>query len=65
VLTGPGGGTFDLGGAGPATNLLVADVVGYCRTVARRIDPEALAATREGDVELVDDLLRAAQSISV
>jgi len=65
VLTGPGGGTFDLGGPGPQANLLVADVVDYCRVVSRRLDPEALVATREGDPRLLASLLVAAQAIAM
>ncbi len=65
VLTGPGGGTFELGGPGPQANLLVADVVDYCRVVSRRLDPETLAATREGDERLLSSLLVASQAIAM
>lgn len=65
VLTGPGGGTFELGGPGPQANLLVADVVDYCRVVSRRLDPEELASTREGDERLLSSLLVAAQAIAM
>lgn len=72
VLTGAGGGTFDIGGHDiggnsevGAPNLLVADVVDYCRVVARRIEPDALVATREGDADVLDTWLRAAQLIAV
>lgn len=65
VLTGPGGGTFDLGGPGPWANLLVADVVDYCRVVSRRLAPEALMATREGDERLLASLLVASQAIAM
>lgn len=69
VLTGPGGGTFDLGrtggGQGASENLLVADVVDYCRLAARRVDAVALAGHRDGDDELIDALLRAASAIAV
>ena len=69
VLTGPGGGTFDLAGNvdGPpaAANLLVADVVDYCRVAARRLDPESLAGTRYGDQVLLAALLLAAQAVAV
>jgi hypothetical protein len=68
VLTGPGGGTFDLV-AGPGNTddrqLVVADVVDYCRLVARRIDPDDLAGSREGDVGMLTDLLRSAQAIAI
>ncbi|MEZ5263792.1 MAG: hypothetical protein R2755_18925 [Acidimicrobiales bacterium] len=71
VLTGAGGATFDLGPSAAAdpgpdgANLLVADVVEYCRLVARRVEPGALAGTRTGDGALLDALLRAAQLIAV
>ncbi len=75
VLTGPGGGTFDLGPGGSraphdadgvsATRLVVADVVDYCRVVARRIDPADLPGHRDRDDEFVDALLRAASAIAV
>lgn len=65
VLTGPGGGTFELGGPGPQANLLVADVVDYCRLVSRRLDPNELASTREGDERLLSSLLVAAQAIAI
>ncbi|MDH4076578.1 MAG: maleylpyruvate isomerase N-terminal domain-containing protein [Acidimicrobiia bacterium] len=65
VLTGPGGGTFALGGPGPQVNLLVADVVDYCRVVSRRLAPHEMASTREGDKRLLSSLLVAAQAIAV
>ena len=69
VLTGAGGGTFDLvpdaPGAGGDQHLLVVDVVDYCRLVARRIDSEDLRARREGDPVLLAALLRAARVIAV
>lgn len=65
VLTGPGGGTFELGGPGPQANLLVADVVDYCRVVSRRLDPSALVSTREGDERLLSTLLVASQAIAL
>lgn len=65
VLTGPGGGTFDLGGPGEQANLLVADVVDYCRVVSRRLDPDDLVSTREGDEHLLSSLLVAAQAIAM
>jgi hypothetical protein len=66
VLTGEGGGTFDLGEPEAGRRaLLVADVVDYCRVVARRIAPADLAAVREGDTALLDDLLVAAGAFAV
>lgn len=46
-------------------NLLVADVVDYCRLVAKRVEPDALDGTRAGDQALLTALLRAAQAIAV
>lgn len=71
VLTGPGGGTFDLSPTVPGErgqrveNLLVADVVDYCRLAARRIDVADLAGQRDGDDEFIDTVLRAASAIAV
>ncbi len=62
VLTGAGGGTFDIPMApdspvGPPDVLIVADVVEFCRLAARRIRPAALSATIEGDGEQLADLI--------
>ncbi|MCE9621967.1 MAG: maleylpyruvate isomerase family mycothiol-dependent enzyme [Actinomycetia bacterium] len=65
VLTGSGGGTYDIGGAGERAALLVADVVEYCRVVARRVEPSDLAATIEGDDALVHALLTASRAFAV
>jgi len=65
VLTGAGGGTFDIGGSGERAALVVADVVDYCRVVARRIDPADLQRTVEGDTVLVDALLDASRAFAV
>ena len=66
VLTGPGGGTFDLDGPGSErTVTLVADVVDYCRTAARRIDIDALPAVIEGDRDQAEALLTAARVLAV
>lgn len=64
VLTGAGGGTFDLPGAhgeGGRQVTVVADVVDYCRVVARRIAPDELESTIEGDGQLAGALLAAAR----
>jgi uncharacterized protein (TIGR03083 family) len=63
VLTGDGGATYDLG-QGPREMTLVADIVDYCRLVARRAAPEAVLEV-EGDRDLADALVRAAQAIAV
>jgi len=65
VLTGPGGGTFDIGGRGERAALVVADVVDYCRVVARRIEPTELSRTVEGDTRLVSGLLEASRAFAV
>lgn len=65
VLTGPGGGTYDLWGPDHHRNLLVIDVVDYCRVVARRAEPQLVTTASEGDGELLAALLRAAQAIAM
>ena len=66
VLTGPGGGTFDLDGPGTVrTVTLVADIVDYCRTAARRIDIEELPKIVEGDRDQAHALLTAARVLAV
>ncbi len=69
VLTGSGGGTFDLVAPRTATaddrQLIVADVVDYCRLVARRLAPDDLVGTREGDAGMLTELLSAAQAIAI
>lgn len=65
VLTGAGGGTYDIGGAGERKALLVADVVEYCQVVARRVEPRDLFATIEGDEALVRALLDASRAFAV
>ena len=62
VLTGAGGGTFDIPMAldspvGPPDVLIVADVVDFCRLAARRVRPAALSATIEGDGEQLAELV--------
>lgn len=65
VLTGAGGGTYDIGGNGERTALIVADVVEYCRVVARRVEPRDLVATVEGDEVLARALLDASRAFAV
>ena len=66
VLTGSGGGTFDLDGPGEQRAVtLVADVVDYCRTAARRIAIDELPAVIEGDREQAHALLTAARVLAV
>ena len=64
VLTGAGGGTFDLPGAHHDDGrqvTIVTDIVDYCRVVARRISPDELEATIEGDGQLAGALFAAAR----
>jgi uncharacterized protein (TIGR03083 family) len=66
VLTGPGGGTFDLDGPGEERAVtLVVDIVDYCRTAARRIDIDELPALIEGDRQQAHALLTAARVLAV
>lgn len=62
VLTGDGGGTHDLG-ADERTTTVVADVVDYCRLVARRAEPSVLEV--HGDPTPIEDLVRAAQAFAM
>ena len=77
VLTGAGGGTWDVAvGAydpvtaeevrrGPERAAIVADVAAYCRVAARRIDVDRVAVSVTGDRGLARTLLVAAQAIAV
>ena len=62
VLTGPGGGTWDtalgLGETpGEPDATLVLDVVDYCRLAARRLAPDEVRFTAEGDEVLARQML--------
>ena len=80
VLTGPGGGTWDvpLGGGrgspgkpGPGTPapvpevLLVVDAVGFCRLVADRVDPDDVAARVEGPADGAAVVLAGAAALAL
>jgi len=74
VLTGPGGGTWqrDLGSTpddsrsrGPADVRIVLDAVDFCRLVANRVDPAALATVVDGDHALAQDLFVGAASLAL
>jgi hypothetical protein len=69
VLTGPGGGTFDLAGAGaagpPPAATLVVDVVDYCRLATRRVEIDEVDIVVEGDEALGRGLLAAARVLAV
>jgi uncharacterized protein (TIGR03083 family) len=66
VLTGAGGGTFDLSTEIPGErNLVAMDVVDYCRVVARRITADELDCDVEGDPRLTRALLEAAAIVAM
>jgi uncharacterized protein (TIGR03083 family) len=65
VLTGPGGGTWDLmigggrlqiGAARPARMRIVTDAVGFCRLAANRVRPDDLQVHVSGDGEQPDSV---------
>lgn len=65
VLTGPGGGVWHLGDAdGGPDVVVVADVVDYCRMIARRIEPDELEAEISGDRALALDLFAAGRLLA-
>lgn len=59
VLTGPGGGTYDIGGPGIPVATAALDVLEYCRLVAGRLDLRSVSVMREGDESVIDLLLGA------
>jgi len=64
VLTGPGGGTWDLEIDGdarpePATMSIVTDAVGFCRLAADRVTPAQLTVLTSGDREQAAGVLAA------
>lgn len=67
VLTGDGGGVWDLqlGGGGPELVSIVADAVDYCRLAARRIAPSDLVAEIDGDIDLARLLMAASAVVAV
>ncbi len=65
VLTGPGGGTFDIGRHPGSVTTIVTDVVDYCRLVARRVVLDDLDCTIDGDRELARALLTGASAFAV
>jgi len=69
VLTGPGGGTWDVAvgdeAAVPSRISIVTDVVGFCRLVANRISPSALDAHVTGDERQATSVLAAAASLAL
>jgi uncharacterized protein (TIGR03083 family) len=69
VLTGPGGGTWDVTiGAGsrePAPVRVVADAVSFCRLVASRLSPDRLGAAVTGPPGQVSGVLAAAAALAL
>jgi uncharacterized protein (TIGR03083 family) len=69
VLTGPGGGTWDVAlGAGrsePASVSIVTDAVGFCRLVASRVGPAGLDLQVTGDPARAAGVLAAAAALAL
>ncbi|WP_448624906.1 maleylpyruvate isomerase family mycothiol-dependent enzyme [Geodermatophilus sp. URMC 64] len=70
VLTGAGGGTWDIPLGARADGevpevAIVADAVGFCRLVADRIGPDALGAHVSGDVEHAPAVLAGAAALAL
>jgi uncharacterized protein (TIGR03083 family) len=70
VLTGPGGGTWDVGMAGenapgPREMSIVTDVVGFCRLVAHRVEPAELELHVTGDRDQAARVLTAAATLAL
>ena len=74
VLTGPGGGTWDLewdpetasaARPGPAEVSIVADAVGFCRLVSDRMTPAELAPYITGDRDQAAEVLTAAATLAL
>jgi uncharacterized protein (TIGR03083 family) len=67
VLTGPGGGTWDvtLGGEPAASVGIVTDAVGFCRLVANRVAPGRLDTYVTGDTDRAAQVLTAAATLAL
>jgi uncharacterized protein (TIGR03083 family) len=69
VLTGPGGGTWNVtigaGSGEPAPVQVVADAVAFCRLVANRVTPDALGAAVTGQPGQVTGVLAAAAALAL
>ena len=69
VLTGPGGGTWDVtvgsGPAAPAAISIVTDAVGFCRLTANRIAPAELDVSVTGDPGRAAAVLAAATTLAL
>jgi hypothetical protein len=69
VLTGPAGGTFTVPLApqtavGEPEVMIITDAVSFCRLAVRRLRPEELDATFDGDRELGDLVLAGVSSLA-
>jgi uncharacterized protein (TIGR03083 family) len=69
VLTGPGGGTWDVaigeGGVEPADVVIVSDAVDFCRLVANRAAPAGLDLHITGDAARAAAVLAAAPALAL
>jgi uncharacterized protein (TIGR03083 family) len=69
VLTGPGGGTWDVAVGEPADDYarvgIVTDVVGFCRLFANRISPSELELYVTGDERTATSVLAAAAALAL
>jgi uncharacterized protein (TIGR03083 family) len=69
VLTGPGGGTWDIavgeGPPDPASIRVIADAAGFCRLVANRVAPADLDLHVTGDPGRVAGVLAAASALAL
>jgi uncharacterized protein (TIGR03083 family) len=65
VLTGDGGGTYDIGGDGEPVALLALDTADFCRLVAQRATPRGLDIVREGDRRVIASLLDSAPLVTI
>jgi hypothetical protein len=61
VLTGAGGGSFDIGPGGDRVTTAIVDVVDYCRMAARRLEVDKLPADINGDRAVATALWNAAR----
>lgn len=69
VLTGPGGGTWDVavgdGPSDPVSIRIVTDAVGFCRLVANRVTPADLELHVTGDPSRAAEVLAAASALAL
>jgi uncharacterized protein (TIGR03083 family) len=68
VLTGPGGGVYDIGGEARTSErvaLMALDAADYCRLATGRLGPEQLAVEIEGDRQVVDTMLASASAVAI